>query len=103
MNRERRGYPYEFKIESVKRYLENGRRAKYTADELGIPESTLREWRDKYMTEIKKETSPVPVKQGKKEFESILQEKEKRIQQLEEEVQILKKSIGIFTKDSRQK
>lgn len=96
-----REYPHEFKIQAIKRYLENGRRGKYTAKELGIPSSTLREWKNKYMDEVKRETNPK--KKGKKIDENLLQEKEKRIRELEEEVSILKKSIGIFTKDSQAK
>ncbi|XDD44769.1 transposase (plasmid) [Leptospira sp. WS60.C2] len=56
----------------MKRYLENGRRVNYTAKELGIPESTLRGRRDKYMDELKKEdTSP---KKKKKDYETLLKE-----------------------------
>ncbi|MDZ4725255.1 MAG: hypothetical protein SH817_03815 [Leptospira sp.] len=40
------------------------------------------ESRDKYMTEVKKEITPI--KKGKKEFEFILQKKNNRIQLLEE-------------------
>ncbi len=94
-------YPHEFKIQAVKRFLETGRRCKFTARELGIPESTLRGWKNKLMSEAKREV--IPDKKGKKDYESLLIEKEKRIQQLEEENFILKKSIGIFTKDSRPK
>jgi len=94
-------YPHEFKIQSLKRYLENGCRCNFTAKELGIPESTLRGWRTKYMAEVKQEIKPN--KKGKKDYESLLIEKEKRIQQLEAENIILKKSIGIFTRDPQQK
>ncbi|WP_210412219.1 transposase, partial [Leptospira levettii] len=101
MYKQAKDYPHEFKIQAIKRYLENGRRVNYTAKELGIPESTLRGWRDKYMDELKKEDTPS--KKKKKDYETLLKEKEKIIQQLEEENLILKKSIGIFTRDPRQK
>ncbi len=93
--------PHEFRIQAVKRFLETSRRCKFTARELGIPELTLRGWKNTLMGEAKKEA--MPDKKGRKDNESLLIEKEKRIQQLEEENLILKKSIGIFTKDSRPK
>ncbi|MCW7494828.1 transposase, partial [Leptospira sp. 2 VSF19] len=101
MYKQAKDYPHEFKIQAIKRYLENGRRVNFTAKELGIPESTLRGWRDKYMDEVKKETTPS--KKIKKDYEALLKEKEKIIKQLEEENSILKKSIGIFTRDPLQK
>jgi transposase len=45
--RQRQEYPLEFKLEAVRRYLNNGRRMQEIARELGIPSSTLRTWRDK--------------------------------------------------------
>ncbi len=101
MRKPPKNYPHEYKIQALKRYLTNGRRNKYTARELGIPESTLKDWRKTHMKEAQKEF--IPEKKGKKDYENLLIEKEKKIQQLEDEIIILKKSIGIFTKDSQQK
>ena len=96
-----RVYTKEYKIESVKQYLKNGRGLTFTARELGVPNTTLNGWVKKYMSQInstnKKEKSP------KKDYESLLKEKDKYIQTLEEEVAILKKSIGIFSRNPQQK
>ena len=95
-----REYPKEFKVESVRLYLEKGKSKKKTARDLGIPDGTLRGWIKKYMNEA---TDKPKEKHGKRDYERELQEKDKRIQRLEEEVLILKKSIGIFTRDPQQK
>lgn len=97
MARKPKYYPEEFKIQAVRRYLENGKRAKFTGRELGIPDATLRGWIDSYMD---KKTEP---KKKDEDLASLLREKENRIKQLEEENVILKKSIGIFTRDTQQK
>lgn len=39
-----REYPKEYKIESVKLYLANGKKKNKTARDLGIPQTTLRGW-----------------------------------------------------------
>lgn len=95
-----REYPKEYKIESVKLFLANGRRRNKTAKELGIPLTTLRGWIKKHMSEAVDKAKEKP---QKRDYERELQEKDKRIQRLEEEVLILKKSIGIFTRDPQQK
>ncbi len=96
-----RVYTKEYKIESVRQYIKNGRGLTFTARELGVPNTTLNGWVKKYMSQInstyKKEKPP------KKDYESLLKEKDKYIQTLEEEVAILKKSIGIFTRNPQQK
>jgi len=96
-----RVYTEEYKIESVRQYIKNGRGLTFTARELGVPNTTLNGWVKKYMSQIisanKKEKPP------KKDYESLLKEKDKYIQTLEEEVAILKKSIGIFTRNPQQK
>jgi len=95
-----REYPKEYKIESVRLFLANGKQRNKTAKELGIPLTTLRGWIKKHMNEA---TGKPKDKSGKRDYEKELEEKNKRIQRLEEENAILKKSIGIFTRDSQQK
>ena len=73
--RQKREYPKEFKLEAVRRYLNNGRRVQEIAKELGIPSSTLRTWKDKYMKELKNTKQE---KTSKKDYEALLKEKEKR-------------------------
>jgi transposase len=95
-----REYPKEFKLESVRHYLENGKNRKKTSRDLKIPDTTLRGWIKKFMNEVIDKGNEKP---KKKDYEKELQEKDKCIERLEEEVLILKKSIGIFTRDRLQK
>jgi exonuclease VII small subunit len=53
------------------------------------------------MSEIKSEEKKK--KNNKKDYETIIKEKEREIQLLQEENLILKKSIGIFTRNPQQK
>ena len=95
-----REYPKEFKLESVRLFLANGKQRNKTAKELGVPLTTLRGWIKKYMSEVVGKGNEKP---GKKDYEKELQEKDKIIQKLQEENLILKKSINIFARDSQQK
>lgn len=95
-----RVYTKEFKIESVRLYIANGKNKNKTVRELGITAVTLNSWIGKYMNEASEKSKEKP---QKRDYEKELQEKDKRIQKLEEENLILKKSIGIFTRDPQQK
>jgi transposase-like protein len=95
-----RVYTKEFKIESVRLYIANGKNKKKTAQELGTTGVTLNSWIVKYMNEVKDKTKAKPLKRN---YEKELLEKDKQIARLEDEVLILKKSIGIFTRDRLQK
>lgn len=95
-----RAYPKEFKLESVRLYLEKGKNRRKTARDLGIPDGTLKGWIVKYMNEVKDKTKAKPLKRN---YEKELLEKDKQIERLEDENLILKKSIGIFTRSSQQK
>ena len=95
-----REYPKEYKLESVRLFLENGKQRNKTARELGIPLTTLRGWIKKHMSEVVGKAKEKP---GKRDYEKELKEKDKLIQRLEDENLILKKSIGIFTRDPQQK
>ena len=77
-----KNYPKEFKLEAVRLYIKNDRRLSETAEDLGIPASTLKGWKERYMNEIKSANQDKPTK---KDYEEILKEKEKRIRDLEEE------------------
>ena len=96
-----RVYPREYKLEAVRIYVESGKGYNKLSEELGVPRSTLKGWINKYMSEIKSEEKKK--KNNKKDYETIIKEKEREIQLLQEENLILKKSIGIFTRNPQQK
>ena len=95
-----REYPKEYKLESLRLYIANGKQRNKTAKELGVPLITLRGWIKKHMSEVEEKPKDKSVK---RDYERELEEKDKKIKRLEEEVLILKKSIGIFTRDPQQK
>jgi hypothetical protein len=53
------------------------------------------------LPEVKNENSKN--NNNKKDYESLLKEKDRQIQMMQEEIQILKKSIGIFSRNPHQK
>jgi len=90
-------YTKEYKKEAISCYFENGRNCRKTAEELGVPEPTLRGWVKKYMKNNEDRKDILNPK--RRDLEAELKEKDKLIKQLEEENLILKKSIGIFVKN----
>ena len=90
---EMRVYTKEFKLESVRLYIANGKNKKNTARELGITAITLNSWIVKYMNEALDKSKEKP---KKRDYEKELKEKNKLIQKLEDENLILKKSILKF-------
>jgi len=49
----RKKYSIEFKVEAVKRYIENAHNNYRTAKEYGVPETTMQKWVAKYLDDIK--------------------------------------------------
>ena len=72
-----RVYPKEYNLEAVRIYLESGKGYCKISEELGVMRATLKGWIDKYMSEIKLEEKRK--KNNKKDYESIIKEKEKEI------------------------
>jgi len=87
-------YGKEFKLDAI-RLVNEGRKAKDVAEDLGVCYQTLMNW-------IKKdEERKIPELCRIKELEALLKEKEKRIEDLEETTEILKKAAAIFVKDNQ--
>ena len=91
-------YSNEFKIQAVKRVVEDGVSSAQVARELGININTLREWVKRY-----KENQDEPfVGSGNLRTEARdIRELEKRIRDLEEENAILKKAAAIFAQNQK--
>lgn len=96
-----RSYNLEFKREAVKLYYRRGEKLSEVARSLGIPNTTLRGWRDKLGKKIKQETETE--KKSKKNKDEIIKDQENEISKLREQVKklkedtdILKKSMGLL-------
>ena len=91
-------YSNEFKIQAVKRVVDDGVSSAQVARELGININTLREWVKRY-----KENQDEPfVGSGNLRTEARnIRELEKRIRDLEEENAILKKAAAIFAQNQK--
>ena len=76
MKRLTRGYTDEFRAEAIKYVLENNLKIKPTAEELGIPESTLRTWLKKYKEEgiLKNQQRRKPLKAEEAELQALKKE-----------------------------
>ena len=91
-------YSKEFKLQAVKRVLEDGVTQTQVAKELGVSVETLRFWVRTY-----KENKDEPfVGSGKlRQEDQRIRDLERRIRDLEEENEILKKAAAIFAKDRK--
>lgn len=101
---ERNHYSEEFKMQTVKYILEQGKTMPQLAEELGISAGVLHNWKALYRDEIQLETLVTPervrqLEQQLREKELENQEKERQNQDLQEEVAILKKALHIFSKE----
>ena len=91
-------YSNDFKVQAVKRVIEDGISSAQVARELGININTLREWVRRY----KEDQNEPFVGSGNLRTEARnIRELEKRIKDLEEENAILKKAAAIFAQNQK--
>ena len=91
-------YSNDFKVQAVKRVIEDGISSAQVARELGININTLREWVRRY----KEDQNEPFVGSGNRRTEARnIRELEKRIKDLEEENAILKKATAIFAQNQK--
>lgn len=91
-------YDKEFKLNTVKLVLEEGRVAAQVARDLGISEKTLYGW----ITLFKNDSKHPFVGSGNLKPEAqATRDLERENRELREEVEILKKAVRIFTKDRK--
>ena len=86
-------YSEEFKLNAVKRCIEQNQTAAQTARELGVNENTMRQWVKTYKQD---ESEPFVGSGNLRTEERELKELKKRIRDLKEENEILKKAAAIF-------
>ena len=82
-------YEVEYKKSSVELFLASGKSSKQFARELGVPDSTLRDWVKKYGELYEKE----PANDQEK-----LERLRKKLAEAQMENDLLKKAIAIFSK-----
>ena len=86
-------YSEEFKINAVKRCIEEELSAAHVARELGINENTMRQWLKTYR---RNPSEPFVGSGNMRTEEQTLRALKNRIRDLEEENAILKKAAAIF-------
>lgn len=92
----RQHYNEEFKKQAVKYVQEQTKTLPEIAEELNIPEGTLRNWMTKYRSF---ENEPIASLEKVRELEMRLKAAEREKQDLAEELAILKKALHIFSKE----
>lgn len=94
----RRNYTREFKIDAVKRVMEDGVPQRHVARELGISVNSLSAWKKQYFDDPA-ESFPGHGKQ--KPHDAELTRLRRENARLREELEILKKAAAYFAKELR--
>jgi transposase len=92
----RRKYPREFKVEAVRRVLEDGQSQKHVAQDLGINSNTLSLWTKQFRNNPS-HSFPGNGRQTPEEAE--LTKLRRRVAELERENAFLKKAAAYFAKN----
>jgi transposase-like protein len=96
MNRGRKHYSREYKLQAIQQAKESGLPISETARALGIRPALLYRWQEKARQETivkdSRQTAPPP---------ETVRQMQRKIQGLEEECAILKKALAIFSKPGR--
>jgi transposase len=96
MAEKRQFYNEEFKRETVKFVQAQTKTLPDIAEDLNIPEGTLRQWLGKYRV---LENEPVASGETIRQQTQLLQQQDREIADLKEEIAILKKAMHIFSKE----
>lgn len=94
----RRTYTREFKLEAVRRVLEDGIPQRHVARDLGISENTLASWKKQFLDDPN-HSFPGHGKQKPEDAEMTRLRRENA--RLKREVEILKKAAAYFAKESQ--
>jgi transposase len=93
-----RKYDKEFKLNTIKFYLDSGRSFRQVSDELGIPLATLVGWVEDYK---KDGMDAFPGKGHLKPTDTEIGKLRKELAIAREERDILKKALGIFSSQQK--
>ena len=94
----RRSYTREFKIEALRRVIEDGVPQTHVARELGISPNTLTSWKREYLADTEN-AFPGHGKQKPDDEELAMLRRENA--RLKRELEILKKAAAYFAKESQ--
>lgn len=96
MGEQRQRYNEEFKKQAVKYVQEQTKTLPEIAEEMNIPEGTLKNWMTKYRSF---ENEPIVNAEKLRQLEERLEASEREKEDLQEELAILKKALHIFSKE----
>ena len=85
-------YDEQFKRQAVELLFQSQRPLKTLARELGVDDSTLREWRQKYRASV---TTSSPKRLTRKELQAKVRDLENEVAYLQRQREILKKAVSI--------
>lgn len=94
----RRRYPREFKIDAIKRVLEDGQPLTHVARDLGISANTLVGWKREYLDDSEQ---AFPGNGRQKSDDAELTRLRRENARLKRENEILKKAAAYFARESR--
>lgn len=94
----RKKYPREFKVEAIKRVVEDRVPQAHVARELGIPVNTLAVWKREF---LKDPDQSFPGNGKQKPDDAEVTRLKRALAQAREEIEILKKAAAYFAKQSR--
>lgn len=94
----RKHYPREFKIEAIKRVIEDRVPQSHVARELGISINTLAGWKREYLQDPEQS---FPGNGKQKPDDAELTRLKRELARAREEIEILKKAAAYFAKHSR--
>ena len=94
-HRERRKFEVEFKRDAVRLVVEEGRKTKEVAENLGIDVNLLYKWKREYLEDMGEAFSG---KGRLKPEEERIRKLERKLRDVEMERDILKKAVAIFSK-----
>lgn len=94
----RRKYPREFKVDAVRRVVEDGQSQTHVARDLGIPVNTLAMWKRQYLSDPEQS---FPGNGRQKADEAEVTRLRRELARLKRENEILKKAAAYFARESR--
>ena len=92
-----RQYDEEFKRNSVELFINSGKTLKQFAREIGIPSSTLKGWKNKYLEELNGTPERYSKKNTPSEMAQELYKLKCENEDLKRQRDILKKALGILS------